>query len=141
MMKKKNGGFYVILSALGLALLIAGLVFIKLGVGEIFPYIFVGMGCGVFGHGVGELAGRRNAKAYPEYAKKQEILKNDERNLAIMNNAKARGFDAMIYVFGALFIAFALMNVELKVILLSVGAYLFVCAIRIYYGIKYDREM
>ena len=47
----------------------------------------------------------------------------------------------MIYVFGALMISFALMEVDMVVILLLVFAYLFVVAYGIYYRYKYDKKM
>ena len=47
----------------------------------------------------------------------------------------------MIPVFGILFFAFSLMNVELRVILLLVAAYMYICGCSVYYNVKYRKEM
>ena len=70
-----------------------------------------------------------------------EIDKNDERNIAIANQAKAKAYDIMLYVFGALMVAFALMSVDMVAVLLLVAAYLFVVGFFIYYLNKYHKEM
>lgn len=142
---KKNALSYV-LAFVGLALIGAGLYMIKtidnpLGILRALPYVFVGLGCGIFGHGTGDLISRRAMKNSPDIARKLEIAKNDERNVAIANRAKAKAFDIMFPVFGALMIAFALMGVDMAVILLMVFAYLFVAGCGIYYRCKYDKEM
>ncbi len=143
-MKKKT--FSYVVAVLGLLLVGAGLYLIKTvvnpqGVMRALPYVLVGLGCGAFGHGTGDLISRRTMKNSPDIARKLEIEKNDERNIAIANRAKAKAFDIMIFVFGALMIAFALMGVDLAATLLLVCAYLFVTACGIYYRIKYDKEM
>jgi 4-hydroxybenzoate polyprenyltransferase len=70
-----------------------------------------------------------------------EIERKDERNIAISNRSKAKAYDLMIFVFGALMLSFALMGVDLVLILLLVFAYLFVVGYGIFYRIKYDKEM
>lgn len=47
----------------------------------------------------------------------------------------------MIFVFGALMFSFALMNVELTVILLLVFSFLLVIGFEIYYRCRYEKEM
>lgn len=144
-MRKKNLSY--VFAILGLILIGAGLYLIRRTVGNqqgvmrTWPYIFVGLGCGVFGHGAGDLINRRTMKNSPDIARKLEIEKNDERNIAIANRAKAKAFDIMLFVFGALMIAFALMDVDLVATLLMVCAYLFVVGCGIYYRFKYDKEM
>ena len=70
-----------------------------------------------------------------------EIEQKDERNIAIQSQAKAKAYDLMIFVFGALMIALALMNVDMMVILMFVISYLFVIGYSVYCRIKYDKEM
>ncbi|MGE4276752.1 MAG: DUF6442 family protein [Lawsonibacter sp.] len=142
---KKNTLSYA-LAIVGMAVIGTGLYWIKTvddpqGIMRALPYIFVGLGCGIFGHGTGDLISRRAMKSSPELARKLEIEKNDERNVAISNRAKAKAFDIMFPVFGALMVAFALMGVDLAVTLLMVFAYLFVAGCGIYYRCKYDKEM
>ena len=64
-----------------------------------------------------------------------EIEQKDERHIAIQNQAKAKAYDMMIFVFGALMICLALMNVDMLVILILVTSYLFVVGYSIYYRI------
>lgn len=59
----------------------------------------------------------------------------------IANCAKAKAYDVMTYVFGALMIAFALMGVDMIPVLLFVFVYLFVQGYAIYYRCKYEKEM
>lgn len=105
------------------------------------PYLCLGVGAGAFGWGSGELLKQRALQGDPALEKQLEIEARDERNVALANRAKARAFDAMLYVFGALMLAFALMKADLTLILLLVGAYLLVVGISVYYYIRYDKEM
>ena len=80
-------------------------------------------------------------KATPAIEKRLRIEQQDERNRTIADRAKARAYDASLYIFSALMLCFALMRVDLAVILLLVGAYLLVVGINIYYHVKYNREL
>lgn len=144
-MKKKIFSSYII-TALGLILLGSGLYLIKTvadpqGIMVALPYVLIGVGCGIFGQGMGDLISRRALKGYPDMEKQMEIEKKDERNIAISNRAKAKAYDLMIYVFGALLLSFALMGVGLAPILLLDIAYLFVIGYGVFYRVKYDKEM
>lgn len=144
MMKKKN--FNYLVAIVGLLLLATGLILLKAianpqGILLVVPYVCIGLGCGAFGHGVGDIVNNRVAKNNPQLQKQVEIDKNDERNMAIANQAKAKAYDIMLYVFGALMVAFALMSVDMVVVLLLVAAYLFVVGFFIYYLNKYHKEM
>lgn len=110
------------------------------GMMKALPYICIGLGCGIFGRGMGEIISHRAIKNYPDIKKQIEIDTQDERNSAIRNRAKAKGYDMMIFIFGALMVAFALMGIDLTVLLL-VFAYLFVVGYSSYYRYKYDKEM
>ena len=139
----KNKTKSTVLTVFGLLVLAAGLVALKvheLGT-QTAPYLCIGLGCGVFGQGLGELLTRRSEKGHPELARQREIEENDERNIALRDKAQAKAYRIMLPVFGALFMAFGLMQVELRVILLLVAAYLYICACSIYYSAKYRKEM
>ena len=134
-----------ILAAAGILCFITGLVSLKTiaepqGVLQVLPYLCIGIGCGVFGHGAGEIAANRAYAKNPQLRKQMEIEKQDERNIAIANQAKAKAYDSMLYVLGAVMIAFALMNVQTTTILLLVGAYLLVVGVFIFYLNKYQKE-
>lgn len=143
-MKKKN--FNYLIAVVGLLLLVTGLILLKVianpqGILLVVPYVCIGLGCGAFGHGVGDIVSNKVAKNNPQLQKQMEIDKNDERNIAIANKAKAKAYDIMLYVFGALMVTFALMSVDMVAILLLVAAYLFVVGFFIYYLNKYHKEM
>ena len=133
---------YWIISLLGLAAVLAGVILARMGAGIApLPYVLLGVGCGAFGWGAGELLKRRAVEGDPEIEKRLRIEQQDERNRTIADRAKARAYDAALYIFSALMLCFALMQVELAVILLLVGAYLLVVGISIYYYVKYNREL
>lgn len=135
-----------LLTILGLLLIAAGLILVKTtadpqGILRTLPYISIGLGCGIFGHGMGDIISRKATKNNPAFAKQIEIEKNDERNVAIGNRAKAKSYDMMVFVYGALMLAFTLMGADFTVIILFVAAYLFVIGYGVYYRCKYDKEM
>lgn len=142
----KENRFHCVLTIIGLILLGMGLYLVKItpepkGIMGAFSYLSIGIGCGIFGRGMGNVISYKTIKADPELAKQIEIDVNDERNMAISNKAKGKAYDMMIFIFGALMLSFALMGIDMIVILLLVGAYLFVVGSGIYYRCKYDKEM
>lgn len=143
-MKKK--WLYYIFTAAGLLLLAGGLFVLKAfeslqGFMRAAPYIGVGIGCGLFGHGIGGVLSRLALRKSPDVEKQLEIEEKDERNIAIRSRAKGKAFDLMVYVFSALMISFAIMGVELAAVLLLVFAYLFVIGCFAYHLVKYEKEM
>ena len=139
---KRNWAFTV----LGVLLLGAGLCLLRMA-GDLqgmllpLPYLCIGVGCGLFGHGVGDWVSRMAVRSHPDVERQIEIEQKDERNVAIERRAKAKAFDIMVFVFGALELAFALMEVDFAAVLLLVFAYLFVIGCGVYYRIKFDKEM
>lgn len=142
----KNPKFDFIIAAIGLVLLAAGLFLVKTladpqGFFLSLPYILIGLGCGIFGQGMGNILSRVAAKKHPDIQRQREIEAHDERNTAIAHRAKAKAYDMMTFVFGALMISFALIGVDTAAVLLLVFAYLFVHGYGIYFRLKYDKEM
>ena len=142
---KKNGWNYVC-TLLGVVLLATGLVLLKTiaepqGIMLSLPYICIGLGCGLFGGGMGSILGNRMLKKHPNIRKQKEIEEKDERNRTIADRSKSRAYDMMVFVFGALMVAFALMGVEVQVILLLVFAYLFVVFYGIWHRCKLEKEL
>lgn len=143
-MKKKTINLLMII--VGLILLAIGIFIIKTqpevdGIMRTLPYICIGVGCGVFGHGMGNWIADKAVTKAPEEAKRIEIETKDERNVMIANQAKAKAYDSMVFIFGDLLIVLALLNIDMVVILMLVSCYLLVVGISIYYRIKYDKEM
>ena len=135
-----------VLGILGLAMLVCGLYLVKTtdateGILMTLPYVLIGIGCGLCGQGMGGVIERSVLKKHPELIKQKEIEVNDERNQQISNRAKAKAYDMMVFVFGALMIALALMNVDLAVVLLVVFSYLFVVGSGVYYRVKFEKEL
>ena len=142
----KRNTWQTILGILGLALLALGLYLVKTtnateGILLTLPYVFVGIGSGLFGQGMGGVIERRVLKKNPEILKQKEIEVNDERNQQISNRAKAKAYDVMVFVFGALMVAFALMGMDMVAVLLLVFAYLFVVGSAVYYRVKFEKEL
>lgn len=125
----------------GLLLLGLGAFGIKTWDSLVPAYLCVGVGCGLFGQGVGGLIRRRALKGDPELARRLEVEQKDERNVALSDRAKARAYDAMVFAFGALMLAFALMGVDLAAVLMLVFTYLLVVGIGVYYRLKLEKEM
>ena len=130
---------------LGLLLLAAGLYLMTAisdpqGIMLPLPFVCLGVGCGLFGHGMGDFVSQRALRNNPEKQRKLKIELNDERNMAISNRAKGKAFDIMSYVFGALLLVFSLMGIDLRAVLLLVFAYLFVDGIFIYYCVRFNKE-
>ncbi len=133
----------------GLLLLAVGLYLLKTGgdpqgaqgIMRALPYVCIGIGSGLFGHGMGNMISERAIRKDPDLIKKMNIEKNDERNIAIANKAKGKAFDVMTFVFGALMVSFGLMGIDTIALLLLVFAYLFVHGFAIYYRFKFDKEM
>ena len=143
-MKRVNSSYA--LTVLGVVILAAGLYLLKTiadpqGVMRALPYVCIGLGCGVFGHGMGEVISRRAIRNLPATAKRIEIEQKDERNVAIANRAKAKAYDMMVYVLGALMLIFALIGIEMVVLLLLVISYLFIIGYGIYFRHRFEKEM
>ena len=143
-MKKAKADY--IITALGILLLVFGVYLIKSGqdthgIMRALPYVCIGLGCGIFGHGMGDIISRKAIQTDPKLEKQIEIQKNDERNITISQRAKAKAYDLMTFVYGALMLTFALMGVDMITVLLLVFAYLFVQGYAVYFRCKYDKEM
>lgn len=142
----KKSIIHYITALSGALLLVIGLYLMKTivspyGIMRTLPYICIGLGCGVFGHGIGEIISYKTIRKNPDIERQIEIDKRDERNIAIGNRAKAKAYDMMTFLFGGLLIAFALMEVDMIVLLILVFFYLFIHGYGIYYRFKFDKEM
>ena len=125
----------------GMGLYLAKTITTPMGIMKALPYVCIGLGCGIFGHGMGDIIRRRAIKDHPDIERQLKIDLEDERNIAIGNCAKAKAYDMMVFVFGALMLAFALMGVDMAALLLLVFAYLFVVGYGVYYRCRLDKKM
>jgi hypothetical protein len=146
MKKNKTIGKYVIYTLMGFLLLATGAVLAKTtrdmkGVLETLPYIFIGIGSGIFGQNLGTIISTLTLRKSPDAARQLEIEESDERNIMIRNKAKAKSYDLMLLVYGALMLAFGLMKADLSIVLSMVAAYLFITFSSVFYSEKYRKEM
>ena len=130
-----------VVAVLGVLLWAAGCWMVRADRANTLGYVCIGLGCGMFGHGTGELLAQRALKGDPALQRRMEIEQKDERNMAIADRAKGRAFDLMSSVFGALMVTFALMGVEMAPLLLLVAAYLFVHGYALYWRFRCEKEM
>ena len=140
-MRNKQMKLYTSLAVLGAILfVIGGFVFTGKDVNTV-PGLFIGIGAGLFGLSVAQIIVIVIAEKNPEYKRKASIEEKDERNIAISNKAKAKGFNAMGYILPILMLVYILINADLLFILLLVFAYLLVYGVYIFYLNKYSKEM
>jgi len=145
-MKKNNVSRYIFFAAVGLIMFLTGFVLLVVnpeveGVLLTLPYIFVGVGAGIFGANLGAAIKNRVLLKDSKAAKQFEIEQKDERNQIIMNKAKAQVYHLMIFVNSAVMMSFAVMQVELYVVLTLVAVYIFFILAYVYYFNKYSKEM
>ncbi len=145
-MKNKSIRKYLVYSLIGFIILGAGAILAKLivdaqGIMQTLPYVFIGIGAGVFGQNIGTTLSILALKKAPQMAKQKEIEEKDERNVSIRNKAKAKAYDLMVMVFGALMLALTLMQVNWTVIITIIIAYFFIVFSNVYFLCKLHNEM
>lgn len=136
---KKNIIYFVMLIC-GIVLFCIGGFILKGDEVTAISSIFIGVGAGMAGLSIGEIITIYLVKKDPAYKKRIDREANDERNIYIANKAKSKAYSYMIYAFGVLMLIYSLMNVDMKVILLLVGAYISVVGVNIFYINKYSKE-
>lgn len=144
-MKQYKAGRYFIFAIIGFIIFAAGIAGIKLlpetgGILKMLTYLCVGFGSGVFGSSLGTALTNKAIMMNSQAAKQLEIEQKDERNQAISDKAKARTYDLMIFVYAAILLAFALMKVDIYVIMTMAAVYLFFVSANVYYRLKYHKE-
>lgn len=150
MVKKMKNKNYVLknilLSFLGVVLVALGLYIYQKTLGMdktvvVIPYIFIAIGCGIFGHFTGYLIQHYSTKNNEELKRQIEIEKNDERNILIAEKSKAKAYDLMIYLFAAMLIIFSLMGADKLQILVLVAIYLSLQIYALYWKSKFESRM
>ena len=136
-MKRKGSALVAVMGAAVVAL---GLYLMKAVDGPLAG-VCIGLGAGALGLGLSGVFSALVARKHPEVARQVAIEERDERNIAVQHRAKARAYDMMIYVFGVLMLSYALMNANLTVILMLVGAYLLIVACCIGFLVHYNKTM
>ncbi len=145
-MKNKKIKKHVLLSILGLIFMIIGIVIVKSfpelqSIIRVVPFLCFGIGAGILGENVGLAVNTYIFSKNPTVAKKVEIEEKDERNTIIKNKAKAKSYDLMLMVYGALLLAFALSGIDLYIVITLVVFYLFSNLLNLFYLLKFQKEM
>lgn len=134
------------LTFLGIGLVVVGFLFHKNSVSidkmmDTISYIFIGVGCGIFGHFMGNLIKYFSTKNHEELERQIQIEKNDERNILIAEKSKAKAYDLMIYLFASLLLIFSLMGVDKLAIIMIVAIYLSIQIYALYWRSKFESKM
>lgn len=131
---------------LGIGLMIAGILMDKNSetsnqVLATIPYLLIGLGCGIFGHFMGNIMKYFSTRNNEELERQIEIEKKDERNILIAEKSKAKAYDLMVYLFAGMLIMFSLMRVDKLQILIIVAIYLFLQVYALYWKYKLEGQM
>lgn len=146
MKKNKNVVKDCFFTFLGIGLVLVGFLFHNKIVSTdkmiaTIPYIFIGFGCGIFGHFMDNLIKYFSTKNHEELERQIRIDKNDERNIIIAEKSKAKAYDLMIYLFASLLIIFSLMGVDKLAIIMIVAIYLSIQIYALYWRSKFESKM
>ena len=146
MKKNKNVIEEWLLTFVGIGLVVVGFLLHKYSLSTdkmmvIIPYIFIGVGSGIFGHFMDNLIKYFSTKNHKELERQIQIDKNDERNILIAEKSKAKAYDLMIYLFASLLLIFSLMGVDKLVIIMIVAIYLSIQIYALYWRSKFENKM
>ena len=104
-------------------------------------YLLIGLGCGLFGHFMGNLLKRYSTKNLEELERLIQIETNDERNLLIAEKSKAKAYDLLTYLFVAMVIILSLMGVDLVAIIMIVAVYLSIQIYALFWRSKFENTL
>jgi len=139
-MKKLRNVLPFILFVLGVALVIVGLVVMN-ELTKNVSGLLIGVGAGLMGMNAATLFIRFYYRRHPEIKRQLEIDAKDERSLFIAYKAKAKAFDIVIGLLIAIPFLMILADLALWLILSTVAFYLLALCIRMYYSVRYNKEM
>ena len=103
--------------------------------------ILLGTGAGVIGASIAKLYTINLEKKNPDMIKENEIELKDERNILILQRAKAKSADITQWLIMIIAYLEIFVNAPLWIILLTVGIFVLYNIIQIYYINKFNKEM
>ena len=103
--------------------------------------ILLGTGAGVIGASIAKLYTINLEKKNPDMIKENEIELQDERNVIILQRAKANSADITQWLIMLIAYLEIFVNAPLWIILLTVGIFVLYNIIQIYYINKFNKEM
>ena len=103
--------------------------------------ILLGTGAGVFGANIAKLYSINLEKKNPDIIKENEIELKDERNVLILQKAKAKSADITQWLIMLVAYLEILVNAPLWITLVTIGIFVLYNIIQIYYVNKFNKEM
>ena len=103
--------------------------------------LLLGTGAGVIGASIARLYTINLEKKNPDMIKENEIELQDERNVLILQRAKAKSADITQWLIMIIAYLEIFVNAPLWIILLTVGIFVLYNIIQIYYINKFNKEM
>ena len=103
--------------------------------------ILLGTGAGVFGANIAKLYSISLEKKNPDIIKENEIELKDERNVLILQKAKAKSADITQWLIMLVAYLEILVNAPLWITLVTIGIFVLYNIIQIYYVNKFNKEM
>ena len=103
--------------------------------------ILLGTGAGVLGANIAKLYFISLEKKNPDIIKENEIELKDERNVLILQKAKAKSADITQWLIMLVAYLEILVNAPLWIILVTIGIFVLYNIIQIYYVNKFNKEM
>ncbi len=135
----------IILTIAGFGLLLLGVAFairsLEAGVVTVWPFASIGIGSGIAGAAIGQTLKRRKLATDETFQEQMQVLQADERNVIIMNRAKAKAFSISIYLYAALMLAFLLLRINYIAVLLLTVVYLATIVCYIVFFQRYSKTM
>ncbi len=139
-MNKRKHFFAICFALIGITILLVG-AFIKIRTYYGFSSVLIGIGAGIFGTALGNIIRLRMEAKNPEIGRNLEIEKNDERNTAIRDKAGAMVNRISLQVLSVLVLIFALLRVELAIILCILGIIVLQGILIIFFQNYYSKRM
>ena len=103
--------------------------------------ILLGTGAGVLGANIAKLYFISLEKKNPDIIKENEIELKDERNVLILQKAKAKSADITQWLIMLVAYLEILVNAPLWITLVTIGIFVLYNIIQIYYVNKFNKEM
>ena len=103
--------------------------------------ILLGTGAGVLGANIAKLYFINLEKKNPDIVKENEIELKDERNVLILQKAKAKSADITQWLIMLVAYLEILVNAPLWITLVTIGIFVLYNIIQIYYVNKFNKEM
>ena len=134
---QKKSTFYITALSISIIMIIGSL-FVDL---NSLSGLLLGTGAGVFGANIAKLYFINLEKKNPDIAKENEIELQDERNILILQRAKAKSADIIQWLIMLIAYLEIFVNAPLWIILLTISVFVLYNIIQAYYINKFNKEM